>query len=73
MTPTVRREGNVLKVTVPGYGQSELVTYLTPVQAEVLMTALQQECEDLEREARGMRVDAAVRSFQDGLIEGLKS
>ena len=73
MTPTVRREGNVLKVTVPGYGGSELVTYLTPREAEILMTALQQECEDMEREARGMRIDTAVRSFQDGLIEGLKS
>ena len=72
MTPTVRREGNVLVARVPGYGGTELIVYLTPREAEILMTALQQECEEMEREARGMRIDTAVRKIQDGLIEGLK-
>ena len=73
MTPTVKREGNVLKVTIPSGFGDYMVTYLTPAEAEILMTALQQECEEMEREARGMRIDTAVRKIQDGLIEGLKS
>ena len=66
MTPTVKREGNVLKVTIPSGFGDYMVTYLTPAEAEILMAALQQECEDMDREARGMRIDTAVRKIQDG-------